>query len=127
LAGERLPQPLAAVGVVASDIAKRVLFVRLSDLETGHAQSLYRQSFAALKNAEESGWSNGAATLWGATDGADRVAFATAGDGGLLKFSFKPGEPSFVQLVGKPGLTAIVVMDRSACRFLSVKFRNRQS
>jgi len=48
-----------------------------------------------------------------------------AGDavfGGLLRFTFPPGEQSFVQLVGKPGLTCFVMLDRSQHRFLSVKF-----
>jgi hypothetical protein len=121
-ATERLPSPLAAIGVVTVDVAARTLFVRLSDLETGHAQSLYRQSFQALKAAEEKG--SAGAAVWASTPSSDRVAFAQAGDGGLLKFTFPPGEPAFVELVGRPGLAAIVVVDRSACRFLSVKFRH---
>jgi hypothetical protein len=121
-ATERLPSPLAAVGVVIIDLAARTLFVRLSDLETGHAQSLYRQSFQALKASEEKG--SAGATVWASTPSSDRVAFAKAGDGGLLKFTFPPGEPSFVELISKPNLGAIVTVDRSTCRFLSCKFRH---
>jgi hypothetical protein len=91
-----VPQPLAAVGVVTVDVAARTLFVRLSDLESGHAQSLFRQALQALKAAEEKG--SAGATVWASTPTSDRVAFAKAGDGGLLKFTFPPGEPSFVEL-----------------------------
>jgi hypothetical protein len=123
-ATEPLPSPMAAVGVVTVDLAQRVLYVRLSDLETGHAQSLFRQSFQALRTAEEKGSAGG--TVWAASPSSDRVAFAKTGDGGLLRFHFPPGEKSFTELVGKPNLTALLVMDRSACRFLRCKFLHRQ-
>jgi hypothetical protein len=41
-----------------------------------------------------------------------------------LRFAFQPGEPAYQQLVSKPKLTAIVLLDRSSHRFLGVKFRN---
>jgi hypothetical protein len=121
-ATEPLPQPLAAVGVVTVDVAQRVLYVRLSDLEKGHAQSLFRQSFQAMKTSEEKGSTGG--TVWAASPSSDRVAFAKTGDGGLLRFHFPPGEKSFTELVGRPNLTAILTMDRSSCRFLRCKFQH---
>jgi hypothetical protein len=49
------------------------------------------------------------------------------GDAGTLKFHFYPGKDSaYSDLVGKPGLAAIVVLDRELCHFLNVKFRHRR-
>jgi hypothetical protein len=110
-----LPSPLAVVGVVSSIIPERVLVVRISDTASGYERSTWRTAYQALKASEERGWS------------AHPTVFAAAGDpvfGGLLRFTFAPGEPSYVQLVGKPGLTCFVVLDRESHRFLSVKFRH---
>jgi hypothetical protein len=120
---------MAVVGVVSSVISERVLVVRVSDNENGYARSTWRTAYQALKSAEESGWSRNTPTVWASTDKSDNVAFAVAGDpvfGGLLKFTFA-GEAAYqqyLQLVAKPGLTAVVVLDRETHRFLSVKFRH---
>jgi hypothetical protein len=121
---------LAVVGVVSIDVANRVLSVRISDLEQGFPRFSWKESYAALRRSEQSGWRTAGPTVWAGTDSADKVASATAGDntdGGRLVFSFAPGQQAYTQLVGKPGLTALVVLDRSAHRFLSVKFKHRQS
>jgi hypothetical protein len=86
----------------------------------------WKESYAALRWGEEAGW-YGHSTVYASTDKSDKVASAVAGDpvfGGLLRFSFAPGEESYVQLVGRPGLSAFVMLDREARRFLSVKFRH---
>ena len=123
-----VPSPLAVTGLVDVDVPSRTLTVMLSDAEQGYPRLVWRESYAALRRSEQSGWRTGQLTIWASTDSADKVASATAGDavfGGLLRFVFPPGEASFVQLVGKPGLTAIVVLDRSSHRYMSVKFKHR--
>ncbi|HJV13308.1 MAG TPA: hypothetical protein VJ625_05385, partial [Propionibacteriaceae bacterium] len=78
------------------------------------------------KRAEESGWRSADPTIWANTDSRDGVASAVAGDpvfGGLLKFRFND-DSAYLQLVGNPGLTALVVLERESHRFLSCKFRN---
>jgi hypothetical protein len=122
-----LPSPLAAVGVVSSDRASRTLTVRLSDLEQGFPRLCWREAYRALRRSEEFGWRTADPTVWAGTDSADKVASAVAGEadfGGMLRFAFQPGEPAYQQLVSKPKLTAIVLLDRSSHRFLGVKFRN---
>jgi hypothetical protein len=128
-AAERLPSPHAVTGVVSSIIPEHVLVVRISDNENGYARSAWREAHAALRRSEHSGWRDAAPTVWASTDNADKVASATAGDpvfGGLLRFSFAD-EAAFMRLASQPGLSAFVIVDRQTQRFLSVKFRNRQS
>jgi len=120
---------MAVTGVVSSIIPERVLVVRITDQANGYERQCWREAYQALRRSEERGWRDSGPTVWASTDTADRVASATAGDpvfGGLLRFTFRPGEPSFVQLVGKPDLSCFVVLDRSSHRFLSVKFKHRQ-
>jgi hypothetical protein len=122
-----LPSPLAVTGVVSSIMLERVLVVRISDTASGYERETWREAWRALKASEERGWRDADPTVYANTDKADKVASAAAGDaafGGLLRFTFGPDDPSYVQLVGQPGLTAFVMLDRSSHRFLSVKFRH---
>jgi hypothetical protein len=122
-----LPSPMAVTGVVSSIIPERVLVVRISDTASGYERRCWREAFVALRRSEEGGWRDAGPAVYAYTDKADKVASAVAGEdvfGGLLRFTFPPGEPSFVQLVGRPGLTCFVVCDRVQQRFLSVKFRH---
>jgi hypothetical protein len=117
---------MAVVGVVSSVIPERTLVVRISDHASSYERSTWRTAYQALKASEERGWS-AHPTVYASTDKSANVAFAAAGDpvfGGLLRFTFAPGEPSYVQLVGNPGLTCFVVLDRESHRFLSCKFRH---
>jgi len=43
----------------------------------------------------------------------------------MLLARFRPGESAYTELVGRPRLYAIVVLDREQHRFLTVKFLNR--
>jgi hypothetical protein len=125
-----VPSPHPIDAVVNADIPSRTLTVRISDLASGYQKLQWREAWRALKSAEEHGWRNSAPTLWANTDSSYRVAFATLGDavfGGLLKFTFPPGVQAFQQLIGKPGLSATVWLDRSTHRFINVNFKNRQS
>jgi hypothetical protein len=123
-----VPSPLAVVGVVSNDWSSRTLTVRISDNERGFPRLCWKEAYAALRRSEQSGWRTGQPTIWAGTDSADKVASATPGDNtdnGRLVFSFAPGQQAYTQLVGKPGLTAFVILDRSTHRFLSVKFRHQ--
>jgi hypothetical protein len=127
-ATERVPSPLAITAVVSNDLPNRRLTVRISGLEQGVPRLLWKESYAALRRSEESGWRTAHPTIWAATERADKVASALAGDNtdsGRLVFSFAPGEEAYAQLISKP-VTALVVYDRSRRRFLSVKCKNRR-
>jgi hypothetical protein len=125
-----VPSPHAVDAVVTPIISERTLVVRLSDTASGYQRLCWREAWRALKSAENSGWRNNVQTLWADAPDSRRVAFATLGDdlwGGMLKFTFPSGVQAFQQLIGAPGLTATVWLDRSSHRFLSVNFKNRQS
>jgi hypothetical protein len=68
-------------------------------------------------------------TVWASTPQAYQVAHAVTGNadfGGMLKFTFPPGNQSYSQLIGKP-VTATVWIDRSTNRFINCNFKHRQS
>jgi hypothetical protein len=124
-ATEKLPSPSIVGGVVFNDVAARTLVVRLSETASGYQKLLYQQAWQALRRAEESGVRR--QTVWAHTPDANQVAFATPGDYGMLLFHFPPTrESAYPRLVGKPGLTASVALDRSTSRFISVTFRHRR-
>ena len=58
----RVPQPLAGIGVVTSDVPARTLVVRLSENAEGYARLLWRQGHQAFVAAQQSGWRTGAPT-----------------------------------------------------------------
>ena len=119
-----VPSPLAVTGIVDIDIPSRVLAVRLSELESGYSKLWWRESHAALKAAERIGWRLHR-TVYVSTPTASDVAHAVPGDYQMLLVRFPSGVSAFTELVGKPGLTALVSIDRSSGHFMSVKFLNR--
>ena len=123
---ERLPQPQAVDGIVDVDIAARTLFVRRSELSNGYQRLLWREAYGHLVAAEESGWRN-ASPVWASTVGGfDQIAHAVPGDGLTLRFQFPPAADSaYTKLISKPGLAAVVSIDRGTHRFLRVGFTNR--
>jgi len=126
-ATEKLPSPHEAIGVVSNDLPQRTLSVRISDNESGYARLLWRECFQALRRSEEAG-RHGDSTVWASTPQAYQVAHAATGDaafGGTLVFRFRQGEASYAELVGRPGLTAGVWLDRSRRRFINVVFKHR--
>jgi hypothetical protein len=125
-AADVVPSPHAIVGVVSPLFTERALVVRIADSEAGYARSAWRTAYQALKQAEQNGWRTSGRTVRGSTDTTDSVAYAVAGDdvfGGLLKFRFND-DSAYLQLVGNPGLTAFVLLDRSSHRLLRCKFCN---
>jgi hypothetical protein len=120
-----LPRPKAATGVVFADVAARVLTVRLSELEGGYSQQLWKDGWAALRSAERAGWPiNGTPPIWADVPGGRRVVAARPVDGGGLALAFPIGMAGFAELVSKPGLSAIVTMDIGTRRILAVRFLN---
>ena len=76
--------------------------------------------------AEQAGWPiDGAGEVWADLPGARQVARGQPVDGGALSFHFPPGTAGYTELIGKPGLTAIVTMDIGTRRILGVRFLNR--
>jgi hypothetical protein len=121
-----LPQPQAVDAVVWHDIGERVLYVRLPDKASGYDRALWAQGWQQLRRAEEAGWpSNAAPWVYASVPGADRVVHGGAGDAGCLRFHFPPKTPGYSELISKPGVVAIAVLDRGSQRFLSVRFLNR--
>jgi hypothetical protein len=121
-----VPSPMAVAAVVSSIIPERTLMVRISDEASGFERRAWKEAFLRLKSSAERGWRNADPTVWASTDKAYKVASATADlsvFNGLLRFQFSDYE-AFLQLVGQPNLTALVMIDRSSQRFMSVKFRH---
>jgi hypothetical protein len=120
-----VPSPLAIDAVVVNDFANRTLFCRLPDHSTGSGRIAWADGWQALRLAEENGWASRTPDLWAATKTADRVARATAGDALTLKVFFEPGNQAYSQLIGRPGLYAIVTADRAFRYFLRCLFLHR--
>ncbi|HEY6685840.1 MAG TPA: hypothetical protein VI094_06465 [Propionibacteriaceae bacterium] len=123
-----LPRPRAIDGVVENDISNRTLIVRRPKHITGYEAFMWRQAHEALVLAEERGWYGSDAAVRCSAPGNPNVVAATPGENLALKFHFPAGTPAgkvYTELVSKPGLTAIVVVDRGTLHFLSVKFLNR--
>jgi hypothetical protein len=120
-----VPQPMAINAVVVNDFANRTLFARLPDTLTGPGRIAWADGWQALQLAEERGWDSRTPSLWASTKTAERVARVTAGEGQQLKVFFQSGNAAYSQLIGKPGLYAIVTADRAARYFLRVLFLHR--
>ena len=83
---------------------------------------------AHQQQAEESGWriSSRVPDVWASAPGAYRVVHGLPTEGGQLSFHF-PASPhsAYSKLIGKPGLAAIVTLDRNTHHILGVKFLHR--
>jgi hypothetical protein len=56
--------------------------------------------------------------------GARRVVHGLPAEGGVMSFHFPPGTAGYSELISKPGLVAIVTVDRGTQRFLTCRFLN---
>ena len=122
---ERVPSPLAVGAAVTIDVPSRTLAVRLSETAGGYEQHLWREAHSALLRDQDSGWRGSGPVVWCSAPGRRDIVPAVAGDFGMLLARFRPGESAYTELVGRPRLYAIVVLDREQHRFLTVKFLNR--
>ena len=105
----RLPQPLAISAAVSNDVLSRTLVVRLpEDAKSSYAALRWREAYGALRREDEVGRED----LYAAALGADRLAYAVPGDLQTLRFHFQPGIHAYATLIAKPGLRAIVTVDR---------------
>jgi hypothetical protein len=124
-ASERVPPPHEAVAVVSTDIPSRTLTVSLSDLANGYTKLLWRESWRALRSAEEAGLRSDHPTVYASTDDAYQVAHAVTSIpdfGGQLRFTFADGD-AYVRLISKP-VTASVWIDKSRNRFINVNLKH---
>jgi hypothetical protein len=125
---EVLPQPVAVDAVVFTDPVARTLTVRLPDSASGYDRLSWAQAWQAQRRAQEAGWPrSGAPWVWADVPGHRQVAHGLPGDGGVLSFHFPPGTAGYSELIGRPGLVAIAVLDRASHHFLNVKFLNRNA
>jgi hypothetical protein len=123
---EVLPSPQAVSGVVWVDAVERVLTVRLPDQVGGYEKLLWTQAWQQLRRAEQAGWPiGGAPWLYADLPDARQVTHAQPGEAGTLRFVFPPKAPGFAALISKPGVVAIVTVDRGSQRFLTCRFLNR--
>jgi hypothetical protein len=129
-ATEVVVSPLFVEAPVIVDSASKILYVKRPENEPSYSLLCWRESHMALVQAQETGFRNGHETVWAGVTGDSRITYALAVPGLKLQFQF-PGVPSalkpFQKLTSTPGLVARVQMDRSANRFVSVRFTNVQS
>jgi hypothetical protein len=121
----RVPQPLAVYAAVLNEPATRTLIVRRPENAGGYEKLLWREAHGALAAAVESGWLTAHPFVWGGALGNREIVHGSPGENLALTFHFPPGEPAYQKLVGKPGLAAIVTLDRGLRRFMGVQFRHR--
>ena len=121
---EKLPSPIAVDGVVVTDVVARSLGVRLSETANGYQRLWWKQAHQALKAAVENGWASHP-YVYASTPSAYQVAHVQPGDFQMLTVHFPVGTAGFSELISKPGLVAIAVVDRNSAQFLSVKFLHR--
>jgi hypothetical protein len=107
---------------VAVDIAARTLTVLPAD--PGFPSTVWRHGYERLVESEQRGPHGAEPIVW--AHGPDRREIAQGHpEGGALRFEFRKGDPTWAQLVGTSNLSAIVTVDRSRYRILSVRFRGR--
>lgn len=121
-----MPRPKAVVGAVFSDPLSRTLHVRQAEPVGGLERLLWRQAWLALRAAEAAGWpADGPPAVWANTPSARQVVHGGPGDGGTLVFRFPTGGTAgFGELIGRPGLSALVTIDLGSHWFLGVTFRH---
>lgn len=125
-AAEVLPQPQAISAAVYVDVVERTLFARLPDQAGGYQKLLWTEAWQKLRRGQQNGWpADGPPWLWCDLPGARRVVHGEPGEAGTLKFTFPPKAPGWASLVSKPGVVAIVTVDRSTHFFLSCRFFHR--
>jgi hypothetical protein len=98
----------------------------LRDAVGGYEKLLWTQAWQALRRAEQAGWPPDAAQpVWADLPGARQVAHSLPTEAGTLTFRFPVGAAGFAKLISRPGVVAIVTVDRSTLRFMTCRFLNR--
>jgi hypothetical protein len=123
---EVLPRPKAVTGAVFADVLGRTLTVRQAEPASGFERLLWRQGWQQLRRAQEAGWpTDGAPSVFADAPKSHRVIHGVPADGGALSFTWPVGSPGFAELVGRPGLYAVVTVDIGTHYFSTVKFLHR--
>jgi len=127
----RLPDPLAADGVVVNDIATRTLVVKPAKAGS-YAGLLWREGHRKLMQADQGARTyqdlingNYARDVWASGAGRREIARGKPAADGSLRFKFERGDATYRDLVSTPWLSAIVTVDKSAGSILGVRFRGR--
>jgi hypothetical protein len=65
--------------------------------------------------------------VWASAPGARQIVHGLPGEAGTLKFHFPAGvgDGVYAKLISKPGLYAIVTLDKGTHHILGVRFLNR--
>jgi hypothetical protein len=125
-AAEALPRPVAVEGVVFNDVLTRTLSVRPSDQASGYRRLLWQQAWRQQRRSQEAGWPvDGAPWIFADVPGARRVVHGLPAEGGVMSFHFPPGTAGYSELISKPGLVAVVTVDRGTHQFLTCRFFNQ--
>jgi hypothetical protein len=121
-----MPRPNALVGAVFTDTLSRTLTVRQAEPASGYERLLWTQAWQQLRRAEQAGWPPGSAP-WVFADApkSSRAVHGAPVEGGALSFAWPVGSPGFAELVGRPGLYALAVVDIGTRYFSTVKFLHR--
>jgi hypothetical protein len=98
---------------VTNDVATPTLIVRRPENASGYRKLAWRTAHQALQRAEESGWRLGR-FVWAYDAGRVDIAHAVPGEDLKLLFHFPVGNDAYAALVSKPGLSAVVGIDRAA-------------
>jgi hypothetical protein len=121
-----LPRPKAVTAAVFTDVLSRTLTVRQAEPASGYERSLWIKGWQALRQASAAGWPPGAAPwIFADAPKSHRVIHGVPVEGGALSFTWPVGSPGFAELVGRPGLYAVVTLDISTHYFSTVKFLHR--
>ena len=86
----------------------------------------WQQAWQQQRRSREAGWPPGGAPwLFADAPGAPRAVHGLPGDAGVMSFHFPVGTAGYSKLISKPGLVALVTIDRGTHQFLSCRFLNR--
>ena len=120
---EAMPRPLAISAVVFHDFAARILSVRPGDQASGYEKLLWREAWQQQRRSREAGWPpNGAPWVYADVPGAPQVVHGLPAEGGLMAFHFPVGTAGYSELISRPGVIALVTIDRGTHQFLSCRF-----
>jgi hypothetical protein len=123
---EVMPRPKAITAAVFTDVITRTLTVRQAEPASGYESALWTRGWQELRRAHAAGWPvDGAPWIFADAPKSHRVIHGVPADGGALSFTWPVGSPGFAELVGRPGLYAIAVLDISTHYFSTVKFLHR--
>jgi hypothetical protein len=121
---ERVPSPTVLDAVVITDPTTRSLAVRLPETASGYQKLWWKVAHTALKAAVENGWRSHP-YVYANTPSASDVVHMQPADFQMLSAHFPVGTAGYSELISKPGLYALVSLERNSGRFTRVSFLHR--